>query len=68
MLGFHWVRLFVRQLLSVGLGRGRLRAPNHWPRNFFENPPCDADFPLEVYENFDDGQPWFDFSSSFSVV
>ena len=51
--------------MSETCARGRPYAPNHWPRNFLENPPSDADFPEVVSENFDDGQPWFDFIDRF---
>jgi hypothetical protein len=29
------------------------------------HPPSDADFPVEVAEKFDDGQPWFDIMEDF---
>jgi hypothetical protein len=40
-------------------------APRDWSRNLFVHPPSDADFPVEVAEKFDDGQPWFDIMEDF---
>jgi hypothetical protein len=36
-------------------------SPSNWSRNFCADPPCDAEFPEEVAENFVDGQPWLNF-------
>ena len=65
---------FIRQAIALRgpwmsetCARGRLCAPpDHWPRDFFVYPPSDADFPEEVANKFDDGQPWFDFIDRFS--
>ena len=58
---------FVRQAITIRenwmketCARGRpCVPPSHWQFNMLESPPCDADFPVEVADNFDDGQPWF---------
>ena len=53
--------------VSETCARGRLCAPpDHWPRDFFVYPPSDANFPEEVANKFDDGQPWFDFIDRLS--
>ena len=57
---------FIRQAISVReswmsevCARGRpCNPPEHWARNLFIDPPSDEEFPAEVAENFDDGQPW----------
>ena len=44
--------------ISDVCARGRLcKPPDHWSRNLFIHPPSDAEFPPEVAEKFDDGQP-----------
>ena len=49
--------------------RGRLcKPPDRWSRNFFIHPPSDAEFPPEVAEKFDDGQPWFNAANELSAV
>ena len=57
---------FIRQTMSIWeswmsevCARGRpCKPPEHWARNLFIDPPSDEEFPAEVAENFDDGQPW----------
>ena len=57
---------FIRQAISLReswmrevCARGRpCEPPEHWARNLFIDPPSDEEFPTEVAENFDDGQPW----------
>ena len=45
--------------MSEVCARGRpCKPPEHWARNLFIDPPSDEEFPAEVAENFDDGQPW----------
>ena len=47
--------------------RGRLcKPPDHWSRNLFIHPPSDAEFPAEIAEKFDDGQPWFNTTDELS--
>ena len=36
------------------------KPPEHWGRNLLIEPPSDEEFPAEVAENFDEGQPWLD--------
>ena len=49
--------------------RGRpCTPPNHWPCNLFVSPPSDAEIPVEVAENFDDGQPWFDINEGLAFL
>ena len=36
------------------------KPPEHWARNLLIEPPSDEEFPAEVAENFDEGQPWLD--------
>ena len=58
---------FIRQAIALRepwisnvCARGRLcKPPDHWSRNRFQDPPSDAEFPAEIAEKFDDGQPWF---------
>ena len=35
---------------------------------FFMHPPSDAEFPAEVAEKFDDGQPWLKAANELSAV
>ena len=55
--------------ISDVCARGRLcKPPDHWSRNLFIHPPSDAEFPPEVAEKFDDGQPWFNAANELSAV
>ena len=62
---------FIRQAISIRdswmsevCERGRpCKPPEHWARNFLIEPPSDEEFPAEVAENFDEGQPWFDINT-----
>ena len=44
------------------------KPPDHWSRNLLIHPPGDAEFPAEVAEKFDDGQPWFNTANELSAV
>ena len=65
---------FIRQAISVReswmsevCARGRpCKPPEHWARNLFIDPPSDEEFPAEVAENFDDGQPWHNATDELS--
>ena len=67
---------FIRQAIALSeswisdvCARGRLcKPPGHWSRNLFIHPPSDAEFPPEVAEKFDDGQPWFNTANELSAV
>ena len=67
---------FLRQALALRecwigevCARGRpCKPPDHWSRNLFMHPPSDAEFPEEVAEKFDDGQPWFNVMDDLSAV
>ena len=62
---------FIRQAISIReswksevCARGRpCKPPEHWARNLLIEPPSDEEFPAEVAENFDEGQPWFDINT-----
>ena len=55
--------------ISEVCARGRpCKPPDHWSRNLFIHPPSDAEFPPEVAEKFDDGQPWFNVMDELSAV
>ena len=59
---------FIRQAISIReswmrkvCARGRpCVPPEHWARNLLTHPPSDEEFPADVAENFNEGQPWFD--------
>jgi len=65
---------FIRQAIALReswisevCARGRLcKPPDHWSRNLFQDPPSDAEFPAEIAEKFDDGQPWYDAADELS--
>ena len=65
---------FIRQAIALReswisnvCARGRLcKPPDHWSRNLFQDPPSDAEFPAEIAEKFDDGQPWFNATDELS--
>ena len=67
---------FIRQAVALReswirdvCARGRLcKPPDHWSLNLFIHPPSDAEFPPEVAEKFDDGQPWFNVMDEISAV
>ena len=67
---------FIRQAVALReswisdvCARGRLcKPPDRWSRNFFIHPPSDAEFPPEVAEKFDDGQPWSNVMDELSAV
>ena len=67
---------FIRQAIALSeswisdvCARGRLcKPPDHWSRNLLIHPPGDAEFPAEVAEKFDDGQPWFNATNKLSAV
>ena len=56
---------FFRQAISVreswmseGCARGRpCEPPEHWARHLLFEPPSDEEFPAEVADYFDEGQP-----------
>ena len=65
---------FIRQAIALReswisevCARGRLcKPPDHWSRNLFQDPPSDAEFPAEIAEKFDDGQPWYNAADELS--
>ena len=65
---------FIRQAIALReswisevCARGRLcKPPDHWSRNLFQDPPSDAEFPAEIAEKFDDGQPWYNATDELS--
>ena len=66
---------FIRQEISIReswmsevCARGRpCEPPEHWARNLLIEPPSDEEFPAEVADNFDEGQPWFDIIEGLSA-
>ena len=53
--------------MSEVCARGRpCEPPEHWARNLLIELPSDEEFPAEVAENFDEGQPWFDIIEGLS--
>ena len=64
---FSFLSVFGFLLASEVCARGRLcKPPDHWSRNLFQDPPSDAEFPAEIAEKFDDGQPWYNAADELS--
>ena len=67
---------FIRQAISIReswmrkvCARGRpCVPPEHWARNLLTHPPSDEEFPDDVAENFNEGQPWFDVFDGLSAA
>ena len=57
----------IESWISEVCARGRLcKPPDHWSRNLFPDPPSDAEFPAEIAEKFDDGQPLYNATDELS--
>ena len=52
--------------MKCARGAASASLPTIGHETFFQDPPSDAEFPAEIAEKFDDGQPWFNATDELS--